>query len=1009
MKTILRFISVMAVTMSFVLTAAAQGSGNLKGSVKDASGEYLPGAAVIVKDANRGTSTDLSGYYLLQGIPAGKAEVLVSYLGYEDQVVPVTIKAGSTATLDVVLTELTSSIEQVTVTAVIDGQQRALNQQRTADNQMLVLSADQIGLFPDLNVADALKRVSGIASDGITITLRGTPGNFTSINFNGEQLLGTGENGIRAMEIDQIPSDVLSSMEVQKTLLPSNDGDAIGGVINLRAAEARSLSPRFKVDAGPGYNFLRGKLMYNGKFSYEQRFHATDANPHGVFGVAARLSYFNSYNGYDRIDANNWLEKSVNMANGETEKMYMPTDFRYRYLTNHSRRGGASLVLDYAPTVNTKIVFTGNYNTQDVAGERNRNRERFRGSFWQLDPAQYGNHAFATDRASEVVQYTPTDEKKTTWNAALNAETVLGNWKLDLGGSYSHSVTEYTSMAYGFTTPDYRANKKAINGTGDPAMLFAKNTQISYVPDITSNYLQMLWLAKTNGATEGSLFNDAEDFALTTVERWDHTQTGRNITAHANVSFNHSLGNAAATLSFGVKDKLMLSEGFCPDGGNDTYSYSFPKNKFATDALRMNHFVLTPLGSDHFLNGNMNYTYMLDPAKLSGLNYKELMTINSNASNCGVDAYYYSARENILAGYLMEKIQWDRLMMIVGARVEANTVSYKANTIFEYDADVDLSVNPSGQDPANLADEEVGPQYTAYTKTPNSKTIPYIKVLPNVQFKYDFNRNTLVRLAYTTGYARPDIDNLVPKVGRNSDAGIITQGNPDLKPAYSHNFDLIGEHYMSNVGLISVGAFYKHIDNFIYLSQETLASTSQYAYANSPFSLMRMSRNGETAKIYGVEVTLNSALTFLPGFLKNLVFTSNYTFVHSDALVQRMDAEDASVQAVSEHLRLPGQADHTFNAALAYSTKRFSLQAAYNYIGAYIMSLGANSDMDVWLSGRGQLDVNGSVNIVKGLSFYVEAQNVTNARKFQYMGDMSRVYEVRFMGPTARCGFTYKF
>ena len=122
-----------------------------------------------------------------------------------------------------------------------------------------------------------------------------------------------------------------------------------------------------------------------------------------------------------------------------------------------------------------------------------------------------------------------------------------------------------------------------------------------------------------------------------------------------------------------------------------------------------------------------------------------------------------------------------------------------------------------------------------------------------------------------------------------------------------------------------------------------------------------------------------------------------------------MDAEDASVQAVSEHLRLPGQADHTFNAALAYSTKRFSLQAAYNYIGAYIMSLGANSDMDVWLSGRGQLDVNGSVNIVKGLSFYVEAQNVTNARKFQYMGDMSRVYEVRFMGPTARCGFTYKF
>ena len=1009
MKKILCILAVATMAMTCALTAAAQGSGNLKGTVKDASGEYLPGAAVIVKAINRGTSTDLAGNYLLQGLPAGKNEVLVSYLGYEDQVLPVTVKAGSTVTLDVILTELTSSIEQVTVTAIIDGQQRALNQQRTADNQMLVLSADQIGLFPDLNVADALKRVSGIASDGTTITLRGTPGNFTNINFNGEQLIGTAENGLRAMDLDMIPSDVLSSMEVQKTLLPSNDGDAIGGVINLRAAEARSLNPRFKIDAGPGYNFLRGKLMYNGKFSYEQRFHATDKNPHGVFGVAARLSYYNSYNGYDRIDANNWLLKSVSMADGSSADMYMPTDFRYRYLTNHSRRGGASLVLDYAPTVNTKIVFTGNYNTQDVSGERNRNRERFRGSFWQLDPAQYGDNAFATDRASEVVQYTPTDEKKTTWNAALNAETVLGSWKLDMGGSYSYSITEYTSMAYGFTTPDYRANAKVINGTGKPAMQFAKKTKISYVPDITSNYLQMMWLAQTNGATEGSAFNDAEDFALTTVERWDHTQTGRNITAHADASFSHNLGNAAATLSFGVKDKLVLSDGFCPDGGNDTYSYSHPKNGFAADDLRMNNFVLTPTGSDNFLNGNMKYTYMLDPAKLTAFNYKDLMSINTNSSNCGVDAYYYSARENILAGYLMEKIQWDRLMLVAGARVEANTVSYKANTIFEYDANVDLATNPSGQDPANLADEDIGPQYTAYTKTPNTKTIPYIMVLPNVQLKYDFSRNTLVRLAYTTGYARPDIDNLVPKVGRNSDAGIITQGNPDLKPAYSHNVDLIGEHYMSNVGLFSVGAFYKHINDFIYLSQEPLASTSQYAYADSPFTRMRMYRNGETAKIYGVEVTLNSALTFLPGFLKNLVFTSNYTYVHSDALVQRMNPEDASVDAVSEHLRLPGQADHTFNTALAYSTKRFSIQAAYNYIGAYIMSLGANSDMDVWLSGRGQLDVNGSVNIVKGLSFYVEAQNVTNARKFQYMGDMSRVYEVRFMGPTARCGFTYKF
>lgn len=85
------------------------------------------------------------------------------------------------------------------------------------------------------------------------------------------------------------------------------------------------------------------------------------------------------------------------------------------------------------------------------------------------------------------------------------------------------------------------------------------------------------------------------------------------------------------------------------------------------------------------------------------------------------------------------------------------------------------------------------------------------------------------------------------------------------------------------------------------------------------------------------------------------------------------------------------------------------MQASYNYIGDYIVSLGANSNLDVWMQGRWQLDANASVNIIKGLSFYIEANNLTNARKYQYVGCMDRVYELRFMGPVARCGFKYKF
>lgn len=995
-----RFYSLLLALAALTLpatTLCAQPGGNLRGTIKDGSGEILPGASVLVKGSTRGASTDINGAYLLQNIPQGRQEIRVSYLGYEDVVKTLEIEAGKTLIYDVVMKNLAQSIEQVTVTAIIDGQQRALNQQKMADNQIQVLSADQIGLFPDLNVADALKRVSGVTSDGESISLRGTPGNFTNINMNGEQLVGTGEGGYRTPSLAFIPSDVLASMEVQKTLLPSNDGDAIGGVINLRSSEARSLAPRFNIELGPGYNFLREKMMYNGKAGYEQRFRPTKLNPYGTFGISAKYSYFNSWSGYDRLDANAWLEKEVAVGD-EAVKQYMPTDFRYRYVETNSVRHGGSVVLDWAPSVNTKFVLLGSFNSYANESDRHRNRNRFRGSYWSLaDQEGYGPDAVATDRVQQTVQFTDVDEKTTNYNLQLTGETVAGNWKIDGAVGYTASKTIYESMAYTFSTPDYRANNKAISGTGPEPLKFAKGTRVGYVPDVTSPYLTMDYLIDGLGGAESRF--------LTGVEQWNHTTEGENFTARANASYNHFVGGKASVLSFGAKVKMLHNNGFSPtDGGN--YTYSLPKGAYGDEALAMRNFLRSELMSDNYLDGHMHYTYALDGDRLNAFRqrkYDGKMTENNNTAREQSDAYWFDARESIYAAYVMEKIQLRKLMILAGARVEYNKVKYKANDIFSYDASVDLGQYPSGQ----LPDAEE-PVYTAYTKSLAADSKSYTQVLPNIQFKYDLSHSTVFRLAYTTGYARPNAIDLVPKTSRNINAGIITVGNPDLEASYSHNLDFMGEHYLSNVGLISGGFFLKHIDKFHYLSQMPLPEDNRYFYDDSPYSMLRKQMNGRTATVYGAEVTLNSSLTFLPGFLRNLVFTGNYTYVHSSAEVERM-SDDAPGESVKDKLRLPGQASHTANLALAYSCKRFTLQASYNYIGQYIMSLGANADMDVWLEGRWQLDLNGSVNICKGLSFYVEAQNVLNAKKFQYMGNSSRVYELRFTGATARCGFTYKF
>lgn len=133
-------------------------------------------------------------------------------------------------------------------------------------------------------------------------------------------------------------------------------------------------------------------------------------------------------------------------------------------------------------------------------------------------------------------------------------------------------------------------------------------------------------------------------------------------------------------------------------------------------------------------------------------------------------------------------------------------------------------------------------------------------------------------------------------------------------------------------------------------------------------------KNGESAKVFGAEVTLNSALTFLPSFLKNLVLTTNYTYVFSQATTNK----DRGVT------RLPGQAESTANFALAYSTKRFTLQASMNYMGSFINALGSNSERDIWQDDRWQLDLNGSVNIYKGLTFWVEVVNALDSESYAY-------------------------
>src|SRR5262245_17483138 len=130
--------------------AAPTGAGVVEGRVTDAgTGDPLPGAQVIVTGSASEASTDRDGHYRLAAVPSGDRTVVVVYLGRQDATVDAKVVAGATQTVNVEM-KMVGFEETVDVAAplILDAQERALNQQRTAPNITNIVSADQIGAFP---------------------------------------------------------------------------------------------------------------------------------------------------------------------------------------------------------------------------------------------------------------------------------------------------------------------------------------------------------------------------------------------------------------------------------------------------------------------------------------------------------------------------------------------------------------------------------------------------------------------------------------------------------------------------------------------------------------------------------------------------------------------------------------------------------------------------------------------------------------------------------------------
>jgi hypothetical protein len=242
MKAARRVLIAMVAALFCVASGFAQGPGSIKGRATDSAGGVLQGGIVTLSLRGGSAVTNTQGEYSISGLTPGTYTVFVNYLGFTPFTTTVEVAAGAAETVNAILQVATQS-EEVLVTGVRSrGEAEQINRQRTADNIVQVLLAEVIKSLPNASVADALGRFPSVTlerdeGEGKYVQIRGTEPRLSNMTIDGVNIPSP-ESGVRQIKMDTLASDLVESVEINKTLQANMDGDGIGGSVNLRTKTA---------------------------------------------------------------------------------------------------------------------------------------------------------------------------------------------------------------------------------------------------------------------------------------------------------------------------------------------------------------------------------------------------------------------------------------------------------------------------------------------------------------------------------------------------------------------------------------------------------------------------------------------------------------------------------------------------------------------------------------------------------------------------------------------------
>jgi TonB-dependent receptor len=837
---------------------------------------------------------------------------------------------------------------------IAESEAAALIVQRNSDSLVSVAASDAIGRLPDQNIAQAAGRLPGVAvqrdqGQARYISLRGAPINWTTLAIDGISIVSPEGRDTR---YDSLPSALASQIIVRKAVTPDMTGETVAGQINIRTRSAfdyKGLHAQAKL--GGGYVELGSRQEYEGQLVLSDRW----STGIGEIGVLLSGSYYQRDMVTDNFE-NDWEPVAQDVQPGNANRIWArETENKLYRLTrkNYSYSGR----LDWEPVSGQRFFVQSIFTTftDDEA------RDNY---IFDLDDRQGDLNRPATSACAIVPNAQPT--------TSGYADVCIGNTPL-LGTVYGIDINQRATLrAFEqsiFTTTiggdqefdngwnlSWRANytrakdDRSVVGEARYDSPSTRNLRPTVSYDLRDRDFARIRLFRTITTTNPTTFRagdavvDIDQFQrpLTSLVSNDFVDITKAYTGKFDVTKELDL--------FGGEGKLMFGFQF------DQRTKEANEIQYAANTAQATALGISTTFADQSLNipfkGEIPLGYSFRYFDLEKMR-ANVRVLRQNRPATFLANNFYNVREQVYAGYFAGRVGYDWGSVLAGARVEhiKNRGSAFAN------GNLNLPVTVE-----------------------NDITLVY----PSLHVNYDMAEDKKLRVSFNTGAARPDYDQLRPNFTFNDQNLTISGGNPFAKPEKAYGVDAYFEWYIQPQGYISVGVFYKRIEDVLFDQTRTFNSDaldsggvdrSQYLFTTIG--------NGGKGHIFGAEIAVQTQLEpytedlGLPDWMGGFGLSTNFTFNDSSATTPDGDK-----------VPLPGTSDIVYNLGVYYEKYGLSVRANYQKRTDWLDGLGSVADGgDFYWTTDDELDVSARYAITPNVEVYFDASNLLNQPGRRFVRD----------------------